>query len=33
VDDLKPSRISWQQTMAVVGPLIGLLGYLRYLTR
>jgi len=33
VDDIKPGRISWQQTMAVVGPLIGILGYVRYLTR
>ena len=32
VDDLK-SGLKWQTVMSIVGPVIGLLGYLRYVTR
>jgi len=33
LDELKSGGISWQTVMTVAGPLIGLLGYVRYLTR
>jgi hypothetical protein len=32
VDDVK-SGISWAQVLSIVGPLLGLLGYIRYLSR
>ncbi|MEO8335679.1 MAG: SLBB domain-containing protein [bacterium] len=33
VDDVKSGGISWQQVLQITGPVLGLIGYLRYLTR